>query len=70
MMSGSGDGGCGDRCGRRCLRDRAFRGGVGIAREKAWGGRHWGGASRVFDVQFLKINNQDQGRRHWEVPRR
>ena len=56
MMSDSGDGGCGDRCGRRCLRDRAFRGGVGIAGEKAGGGRHWGGASRVFDVQFLKIN--------------
>jgi len=55
MMSGSGDGGCGDRCGRRCLRDRAFRGGVGIAGEKAWGGRHWGGASRVFDVQFLQV---------------
>ena len=59
MMGGRGDGRSGDRCGRRCLSDRGCRGGRSqggelAAWQEAWGRGNRGGASRVFDVQFLK----------------
>ena len=61
MMGGRGDGRSGDRCGRRrfCCRGGRSQGGELAAWQEAWGRGNRGGASRVFDVQFLKKGFQE-----------